>query len=507
MTIRTLASIPCICLAPLLTMHQLDAGQFRVVATTDVPVPGAAAPFDGFGGVSLNNQGQVAFGARRRVSPEWMSSAGIWSEGNGNGLTMVDSPGYGHWNLVLNDLGVVTFTNGSLMQGSTLGDSRIVAEYGQVAPGLTPAGSTFSDIFNYTNLAFNDQNQVAFVKQAGGYARLYAGTSRDSLRLIASAGQQIIDEKEAPYVHSLSVQSLNDVGDLLFYARMFDDPAFTGQPLFASYLWTRNQELKRIAGAGDSIETDRGTIEVSSVNSQLNNSGQIGLLINESVLAVSSPSGYKVVATENDSIGDERIFYFTNQWAMAGSGDIVYEAAMMGGDADPYQARMLLKNAPGEIPKVIAKGMTQAPGAPAGHVFSPYFGNFAVNGHGQVAFTSDLWDATTRTSIGHGIWVENKHGILETIARTGDFVDVDNGPGIDLRQIIGIAGPGTGGNQDGMGSLFNDREQVAFIATFADYTQAILVSAATIPEPTGAVLALFCLVGVGSLRGRRLQLN
>lgn len=329
-----------------------------------------------------------------------MDSGGVWTEGNGVGLTMVDPPGGGHWDLVLNDMGVVSFTNGSLMQGSLYENNRVVAAYGQTAPGLSSVDANFEESFDYTGSAFNDRNEVAFVKKAGGSARLYAGASRDSLRLVASVGQQIINDKGVSYIGSLSVQNFNDAGDLLFHAGMNDSPSYTGQSRFASYLWTHNQELKRIAGTGDSIVTDRGAIEVSSVNSQLNNSGQVGLMINYSVLAVSSPAGYRVVATKEDLIGDERIFYFTNEWAMAGNGAVVYAAAMIGGSAIPNQTRMLFKNLPGESPKIVARTLTAAPGAPDGQVFSSYLSSFAVNGHGQVALYSDLIDGLPARSPG-----------------------------------------------------------------------------------------------------------
>ncbi|MEZ6072461.1 MAG: PEP-CTERM sorting domain-containing protein [Pirellulales bacterium] len=61
------------------------------------------------------------------------------------------------------------------------------------------------------------------------------------------------------------------------------------------------------------------------------------------------------------------------------------------------------------------------------------------------------------------------------------------------------------GNQDGRNSLFNDRGQVAFGATFTDGTSGIFVSnAVAVPEP--ASLMLFA-VGATLLRRRCRLLN
>jgi hypothetical protein len=477
----------------LLIVSKLTAGPFRVVALTGVPEPDGGAPFEAFGSISLNNSGQVAFNPWHFPNQFSIDSRGIWISSPGQEPAMVDPPTYHHYDLVLNDAGETSFTNGgALVRGSSLANAKTVAAYNQPAPGVEPPNTSFTNVFNNTGVALNNRNEVAFVGTAGSYDRLYLGDSYNSLKLIASAGQLVDDVGQIRPILGLGGVQLNDAGDLLFNAR-FQDPVTGANWHYVSYLWTRDQELKRIAGSGDTILTDRGPIQVSTPTSdaQINNEGRVAMIVNSKTLMVSSPQGYKVVVAEDDMIGDERVFYLTNRYAMSGNESVVYEAAMFGGTAVPNDTRMILKGVPGQPPTVVARTLTPAPGAAPGLVFPIYFGNFAVNGLGQVALSSRLQDSVTGELTGYGIWAEDGQGILRTIAQTGDIVDVDNGPGFDLRQISYVSSLSIGGNQTGRASSFNDLGQVALVATFTDGSQAILVSAPTVPEPT-ALSMVFC---------------
>lgn len=259
--------------------------------------------------------------------------------------------------------------------------------------------------------------------------------------------------------------------------------------------------MRCIAVSGEVIATDRGPISVTtaSIAGEINNKGQAAVLLGgpESSIVLNSGQEYRVIAAEGDAIGNERILYLTNRFALSGGSEVVYEAAMIGGDAIPNQTRMLLRNAPAQSPLIIARTLTPAPGASNQLVFSPYFGDFAVNGRGQVALSSGLVDAVTGELTARGIWVEDNHKSLQPVIITGDLIDVDSGPGVDLRQVVDVRDIGTGGNQVGLSSRFNDLGQVAFVASFADGSQALLVSASTVPEPSGSVLGLLCFAFFG----------
>ena len=97
-------------------------------------------------------------------------------------------------------------------------------------------------------------------------------------------------------------------------------------------------------------------------------------------------------------------------------------------------------------------------------------------------------------------------GNLRLIVRQGDTIDVDDGPGIDLRTIryLSVFSSNTG-NDDGRGSGFNDLGQLAFKATFTDGATGIFVSdrVAVIPEPSSLLLA--GLVGVAFILSTRVH--
>lgn len=481
----------------------LDAGQLRVVALTGTLPPGGTAPFVSFGAISINNAGQVAFNPWR-LGNQVFNSSGVWINTPGQGSVLVDAPQYGHWNLTLNNNGQAAFTKGgALVRGSSMADAQNIAAGNLPAPGVGPPDSPFTNAFNYSSVAFNDQNNVAFVGTAGGRDRLYVGNSYDSLQLIVSAGQVVDDRGQNRAITGLGGVQLNEAGDLLFGAR-FQDPVTGANYHVVQYLWTQDHGVARIGGWGDTLSTDRGAFQIPAEGfpAQINSQGELALIVDYTLL-VSSPQGYKVVAAENDSIGDERIFYLTRRYAMTGSDTVVYEAAMIGGTAIPNQTYLILKGRPGEQPTAVARSRTQAPDAAAGLVFPSSFNCFETNVHSQVAFSSRLVDIGTGEFKGSGVWAEDGNGVLRSIAQTGDFIDVDMGPGIDLRQVSLVNDISLGSNQSGLPSQFNDLGQVAFVAIFTDGSQAIVVSAATVPEPALWTLMLACIAGGF---GRRLRL-
>ena len=95
-------------------------------------------------------------------------------------------------------------------------------------------------------------------------------------------------------------------------------------------------------------------------------------------------------------------------------------------------------------------------------------------------------------------------------------MDVDDGPGTDLRTVLevffvggsstvsGLFPAGTG-NEDGRPSSFNDSGQLTFGALFTDGTSGVFVSnLVAVPEPSATVLLALGALGVLGLgRGRR----
>ena len=75
---------------------------------------------------------------------------------------------------------------------------------------------------------------------------------------------------------------------------------------------------------------------------------------------------------------------------------------------------------------------------------------------------------------------------LQLVARTGDQLDVDPGPAVNLRAILDLKFWGGPGNEGGRSNGLNDNGQLAFIATFTDYSYGVFVSnAVASPAVTG----------------------
>lgn len=137
---RILVSCMTVTVAAVVWNARLDASQLRVVAIASKPFSGSAHPFEGFGGISLNNAGEVAFSSRRFLDPEGLiQSGGVWFQGLGMDLSMIDGPRFAHYDLALTESGQMYFKNGdALVQGSPSNDLKVIVGTGLTAPGIVP---------------------------------------------------------------------------------------------------------------------------------------------------------------------------------------------------------------------------------------------------------------------------------------------------------------------------------------------------------------------------------
>lgn len=130
--------------------------------------------------------------------------------------------------------------------------------------------------------------------------------------------------------------------------------------------------------------------------------------------------------------------------------------------------------------------------------------SIALNARGQIAFVGALAGGAVNGTNDLGLWAQDLTGDLRKIVREGDFLDVDDGPAIDLRRVQSFLFEGGSGNGDGRRSGFNDAGQVTFAARFTDGTQGVFVSTAVVPEPAAAILAaLAAAARVATTRGRK----
>ena len=99
-----------------------------------------------------------------------------------------------------------------------------------------------------------------------------------------------------------------------------------------------------------------------------------------------------------------------------------------------------------------------------------------------------------------GIWAQDIDGTLRLILRKGDLLDVDNGPGIDLRTVDGLAASLNYEEGFDFAKSFNDRGEFALYASFPGFSQGVFVSnLVAVPEPVdlppvGALLATWLLM-------------
>ena len=145
------------------------------------------------------------------------------------------------------------------------------------------------------------------------------------------------------------------------------------------------------------------------------------------------------------------------------------------------------------------------PGANDGAVFSE-FGFPNINGNGRTSFQAFLDGPSVNTSNNSALFVEKASGQVTLIARKGDLLDVEDGPGVDLRTITDLSMGVNTGNEDGRSQTLNSLGQVTFWAQFSDGSQGLFLSnVGVVPEPS--TLTLLMMAATGSwLRGRRAPL-
>ena len=119
---------------------------------------------------------------------------------------------------------------------------------------------------------------------------------------------------------------------------------------------------------------------------------------------------------------------------------------------------------------------------------------FTLNRDGRAAFYAPLTGTGVDSTNNTGIWAETDGGLV-LVARKGQQIDLDPGPGTDFATIASLGlydnGPPTGiglGMNSGYGS-YGAGFEVAWAATFTDGRTAAFVSVIPVPEP-GCVLAV-----------------
>ena len=147
---------------------------------------------------------------------------------------------------------------------------------------------------------------------------------------------------------------------------------------------------------------------------------------------------------------------------------------------------------------MIAREGDAAPGvtdqAKFAHIYYAY--SESLNAAGQVAFLAELAGTGVTTANNSALFATDLPGSLRLIARDGSPLEVAPGISKIVREIEIFDRTN---NEDGRQSSFNDAGQLAFRATFTDFTEGIFVSnAVAVPEPSALISMLIACPIVGS---------
>jgi hypothetical protein len=144
----------------------------------------------------------------------------------------------------------------------------------------------------------------------------------------------------------------------------------------------------------------------------------------------------------------------------------------------------------------------QAPGAEQGRVFQGINAHY-MNEAGQIAFTARMTGGNPEYRFSHGIWAQDRQGVLHLVVKVGDYLEV--APGV-FSEVDYLNFSTSSSYAD---PVINNRGQIVFHATFTDGTQAIVVSdVVAIPEPSSWTLAVgLGILGVGAVRLRKRRID
>lgn len=489
------------------------AGQLRLVARTGSHAPGtpAGTNFSGMGSVLINDVGSVAFqgwlGTRsppRRVA-------------DGTDITqsaLLDGT---------NDTGIWLEKQGALRLALREGD---VGTFGDSTFTFQRFGATLSSASYDTgpHLALSDSGLVAFFAEFGpnepaGLRRYgIAVGDGDSVTISAITDVEIPQANGGVFSYLATLGPVvNQSGEVAF-ASTIKYPSGVAES--GTWVWG-NGSLDLVARAGDPVPNPNTGNEVILRPVRppvINRAGDVAFLArsedNRTAICAARNGILQVIALVGET-GDEAAsvaaFQTLKTPVLNDAGAVAFRASSL---QEPEAATALDDSgiwlSTGDGLRLVAREGQQAPGAPDGAVFGdfiisgPYGNGFlelnnwvdpVLNGRGQVAFFARL-----REGGGDGLWAEDADGVLQLVARTGGVLELSPG---DLRVIRELGSPpgnasdrygiGQTGNGDGRPSIFNDRGQIVFSATFIDGSSGVFISnVAAVPEPTGMAGVLLC---------------
>lgn len=449
----------------------------RPVALTGEEAVGVGGIYAGFLNVAMGKNGHVAFSSDVFGSPTDTRS-GIWAERKGTIELVVSEnatpPGTpdgtlfsrngGGGDLFIDAVGRVGVRNelrpdvegftGLGIWSETPGTLSLVALNGSPAPGTE--GANFW-ILNAPLMGAN--GALAFSANVNGYESVDQGIwaeRANGLTLLARSGSAVpgmaTGVKFGWFDNRLSV---NGAGHVAFQGSLAQGSGgVTGWNDWGIWLDSSGTPNLLVRKGGQAPGTPAGAKFNSFQGININDSGKIifvsFLLAGSGGVTTSNDKGIwsdtsgamTLIAREGQQApglrtGAKFSDVFLGDPLINSAGKILFRSYLMTGTGGVTSGNYytIWSNAYGSLALVARQGDV-APGANDGAMFR-FFDDYAFNGLGQVAFASSLSGGVTANN--YGVWMTNPQGVLSSVVRIGDALEVAPG---EIRTItgVGIAG-------------------------------------------------------------------
>jgi hypothetical protein len=411
--------------------------------------------FQGTGINSGNDQGYVASSAG---TTNIIAREGDQAPGMSSGVTF----GLRGEPLLNSDgklaFGIGTSANSGIWSNAS-GMLNPIALSGTQAPGLA-IGTNFASDFGFvTEGSFNSAGRVVFTNRLSpraGPTGIWSAKDGNTV-LVAVSGQQAAGFPSGTNLLGAGGPSLNSLGQISFSGRVSDNDA----DQFNDYgVWLFDDgSTELVVRSGGQAPGMPASATYQYLSAALSEHGQM--------LLQGTVAGPGVTTDNNAAI-----------WKRDTAGSI----------------------------HLLAREGDQAVGLPTGFTYgetgptsTQVFTNRTINAMGNVAFQLQYASTPFGPTGRSGIWAEDINGNLQLIAAVGFPLEIAPG---DTRIVRDLLFHGSGNNESGQRSGFNDRGQVAFWARFTDDSFGIFVSnLVAIPEP--GTLVLIGIPALGMLLRRR----